>query len=396
MHALNRFDIHAQTRGETRMATRTRCAAATALALLMATVATAATTPAQKCQSDKNKEAGKYAACRQKAEGDFAVKGDATRLASALERCLARYQIRWSALETRAAGACPTDGDMNPMAAFIDYHTDTVATALAGNPVPNCPADRATCEADLGTCTTDLAACTPDLATCTTDLDATQAGLAGCTSDLNTCTTDLDTCGDDVVTCNAALEACEAGVVGRPIKTGQLICTNAAGATIPCAGTGQDGELRKGLARSYVDNGNGTITDQTTGLMWEKLSNDGTIHDRDNGYTWANAFAVKVAGLNTSAFAGHTDWRVPNVLEIQSLVDYESASPSISAAFNTACPTGCTVLTCSCIDPFAIYWSSTTGSFSASSAWYQSFDLTFRNTQPKTATARVRAVRDAS
>jgi hypothetical protein len=51
-------------------------------------------------------------------------------------------------------------------------------------------------------------------------------------------------------------------------------------------GTGSDGDLQKGTARSYTDNGDGTITDNVTGLMWEKKSDDGGIHDKDNMYTW--------------------------------------------------------------------------------------------------------------
>jgi hypothetical protein len=43
------------------------------------------------------------------------------------------------------------------------------------------------------------------------------------------------------------------------------------------------------LTRAYVDNGDGTITDSKTGLMWEKLSDDGSIHDWDATYTWADA-----------------------------------------------------------------------------------------------------------
>ena len=117
-----------------------------------------------------------------------------------------------------------------------------------------------------------------------------------------------------------------------------------AGTVIPCAGTGQDGELQKGLARAYVDNGDGTITDTKTGLMWEKLSDDGSIHDKDTTYTWANAFAVKVATLNGGGgFAGYTDWRVPNVNELQSLVNYGAVNPAVSPAFNTGCAPACTV-----------------------------------------------------
>jgi hypothetical protein len=61
-----------------------------------------------------------------------------------------------------------------------------------------------------------------------------------------------------------------------PLKTGQT----------SAYGTGSDGNLQKGASRAYTDNGDGTITDNTTGLMWEKKSDDGTIHDKDNTYTW--------------------------------------------------------------------------------------------------------------
>ena len=107
---------------------------------------------------------------------------------------------------------------------------------------------------------------------------------------------------------------------------------------------------------SFTDNGDGTITDASTGLMWEKLSDDESIHDRNYGYTWADAAAVKVAALNgAGGFAGHTDWRVPTMLELLTLVR-TNLSPSIDAAFNTGCAPGCTVLTCSCTGP--VYWSS--------------------------------------
>ena len=88
-------------------------------------------------------------------------------------------------------------------------------------------------------------------------------------------------------------------------------------------GTGSDGDLQKGAARSFTDNGDGTITDNMTGLMWEKKSDDGTIHDKDNTYTWGltsspytmNGTMVTtfLAALNGGGgFAGHTDWRIPN------------------------------------------------------------------------------------
>src|SRR5262249_52102968 len=100
--------------------------------------------------------------------------------------------------------------------------------------------------------------------------------------------------------------------------TGQTTCWNSSGTTVACAGTGQDGELQQGAPLSYTDNGDGTVTDDNTGLVWEKLSLDGSVHDRGNAYTWTNAFAGHVATLNAMSFAGHNDWRVPNVKEMES------------------------------------------------------------------------------
>jgi hypothetical protein len=109
--------------------------------------------------------------------------------------------------------------------------------------------------------------------------------------------------------------------------TGQTTCWTSAGAVIPCAGTGHDGEVQAGAMLAYVDNGDGTVSDANTGLMWEKLSDDGSIHDKDTVFIWDDAF-VKVATLNSGSFAGYTDWRVPTVKELQSIVNYENVVPS--------------------------------------------------------------------
>jgi hypothetical protein len=70
-----------------------------------------------------------------------------------------------------------------------------------------------------------------------------------------------------------------------------------------------------------------------------------------------------VAQLNSAGFAGHTDWRIPNVKELESIVDFGTDHPAIATAFNTNCVSGCTVLTCSCTYvnvQSSHYWSSTT------------------------------------
>ena len=175
--------------------------------------------------------------------------------------------------------------------------------------------------------------------------------------------------------------------------TGQTTCWNSAGAVIPCAGTGHDGEIQAGATLAYLDNGDGTITDSNTGFMWEKLGDDGSVHDKDNLYTWDNAFAVHVATLNGGAgFAGHKDWRVPNVKELQSIVNYQNESPAVSPAFNTGCAPGCTVLTCSCTVS-SYYWSSSTYAYYPGYAWNVGFDYGFVSYFYKSISYYVRAVR---
>lgn len=96
-------------------------------------------------------------------------------------------------------------------------------------------------------------------------------------------------------------------------------------------------------------NADGTITDTNTRLVWEKQSADGTIHDQDNAYDWPEAAAVHIAGLNTApCFANHCDWRLPNVRELQSIVNYQNSALPVSPAFNTGCLSGATVFTGSC------------------------------------------------
>ncbi len=76
--------------------------------------------------------------------------------------------------------------------------------------------------------------------------------------------------------------------------------------------TGDDGDLEKGLT-VLVDNGDGTVTDSRTGLMWPK---DGTGAGYYSGAvrTWNEAIDWAI-GLS---FAGYTDWRLPNINELKS------------------------------------------------------------------------------
>jgi hypothetical protein len=164
---------------------------------------------------------------------------------------------------------------------------------------------------------------------------------------------------------------------------------------IPCAGSGQDGDLQKGLARSFTDNGDGTITDTQTGLVWEKLSDDGSIHDWNDTYTWAAAFTSKIAALNSATFAGHNDWRVPNVNELQSINNYGANNPSVDSVFNSGCVPACSSTLCSCTVP-SQYWSSTNSQGTPSDAYVVVFDEGNVVAEIKSINYSVRAVRGGS
>ena len=185
-------------------------------------------------------------------------------------------------------------------------------------------------------------------------------------------------------------------MTGCPLPaTGQMTCWDSSGNVITCTGTGQDGDLRKGAPLAYMDNGDGTITDVNTGLMWEKHCLDGSVHDTGTTYTWDFAFSAHVATLNTMSFAGHADWRLPNIKEIMSIVNYENAAPKVSPAFNNGCVSGCTVTTCSCIQS-SNYWSSTTASGFPQDAFYVDFFLGAVDEISKGTHQYVRAVRGGS
>ncbi len=188
--------------------------------------------------------------------------------------------------------------------------------------------------------------------------------------------------------------------------TGQTTCWDPADITTPittiaCAGTRQDGELQFGATLSYIDNGDGTITDNNTGLMWEKLSADGSIHDFNTTYTWQDAFSVKIVTLNGGGgFAGHTDWRLPNRRELESIVNLEGYQPAMHPIFFAPCSAGCSFPTCSCTQSgfynASFYYSSSTNVSGAQNAWGVVFYDGYVHAVPKAGAYYVRAVRGGS
>jgi quinol monooxygenase YgiN len=113
-------------------------------------------------------------------------------------------------------------------------------------------------------------------------------------------------------------------------QTGQKMCWDSMGKEIPCRGTGQDGEIQAGVAwptPRFTDNGDGTVTDQLTGLVWLKNANPFGWRTWEQALRDCHELASGSHGLTDGSVA--RDWRLPNIREIESLVDYNNAGPCL-------------------------------------------------------------------
>ncbi len=120
---------------------------------------------------------------------------------------------------------------------------------------------------------------------------------------------------------------------------------------------------------ALVDNGDGTVSDTATGLMWQKAT-------APDAYTWEQALAY-CEGLSLSVY---TDWRLPNVNELQSLVDNSQVSPAIDPLLAPDTPSG-------------RYWTSSPVSGSSSGAWSVIFSYGYVGSYIVSGSSYVRAVR---
>lgn len=203
-------------------------------------------------------------------------------------------------------------------------------------------------------------------------------------------------CAEDVDTDTNAATECEDGEV----LLGDGSCTDASVLIPP--------------TDPFVDNGDGTITDTQTGLMWQQqlADSDPACTDADqanrdvrcvnNTYTWTDgadgdntnpdgtAFTVFLATLNqevtadpdSTCFAGHCDWRMPRLSELRSILLEQY-------------PCGTTPCIADIFGPTAAleYWSSTSFGFAPGGAWYVFFSNGAVNDGGKNSGRHVRAVR---
>ena len=141
--------------------------------------------------------------------------------------------------------------------------------------------------------------------------------------------------------------------------------------------------VKKGTACRYVDNGDGTISNLDNLMMWEKKTDDGSVHDKDNTYTWSALFgaagpegaaftdflgelndceANSADGSMRGGFAAHCDWRLPTKEELEAILLEPfpcSKSPCIDPIFGPTTASN--------------YWSSTSSANFPGFAWGVNF-----------------------
>ncbi|GAF01598.1 hypothetical protein JCM21142_210 [Saccharicrinis fermentans DSM 9555 = JCM 21142] len=120
----------------------------------------------------------------------------------------------------------------------------------------------------------------------------------------------------------------------------------------------------------FKDNGDGTISDDGTGLMWSQ-------NDSGEGLNWEDALAY----AENAELGGYTDWRLPNVKELQGIVDYSYApgatdvnneGPAIDPIFS------CTpIINEAGLDDYGYYWTGTSANFTKDEPYYYAWYVAF-------------------
>lgn len=131
----------------------------------------------------------------------------------------------------------------------------------------------------------------------------------------------------------------------------------------------------------FTDNGDGTILDNVTGLMWQKCQLGLTGSDCSIGSATTHTWHQALVEAQASTVSGYGDWRLPNYKELLSIVEERCNGPSINTNYfpNT-------------INSF--FWSSSPYENNSSSSWRVNFSFGISSDAPRSESRYVRLVRD--
>lgn len=138
------------------------------------------------------------------------------------------------------------------------------------------------------------------------------------------------------------------------LQTGQITCHDSRGREVPCEGSGQDAEFKKGIEwpSPRFEPQEEVVLDRLTGMVWTRNANLAEFP-----LTWRETLDY-VSTMNRENAFGYSDWRLPNRRELRSLISHQTRKPAL--------PDG---------HPFANiflgwYWTSTTAAINTAYAWY--------------------------
>lgn len=135
-----------------------------------------------------------------------------------------------------------------------------------------------------------------------------------------------------------------------------------------------------------IDNDNGTVTDHTTGLMWKQCLEGLSGADCATGsvdlFTWQQALQQPETVNGDTGFAGYTDWRLPNIRELRSIVEEQCSDPAINV---TRFPN----------TPSSDVWSGSPATDGLDNAWYINFEYGRSNADNRSSNYAIRLVRNA-
>lgn len=150
-----------------------------------------------------------------------------------------------------------------------------------------------------------------------------------------------------------------------------LLCCIFSVATVQAAQTCKTDSIPASTPNSQlVDNGDGTVTDSKTGLMWkqclEGVSGSSCETGSPDAFTWQQALQ-QPGVVNNVGFAGYTDWRLPNVKELISIVEEQCKDPAMNLDRfpNTSFPN---------MSYSADVWSGSPSAGKSGNVWYVNFN----------------------